>query len=73
MQAVKQPVILEGFDHREALKMLLLLDEVWLMLFVALLILLLYIYYIKLRSRHQSCSIKKHVLRNFVKFPGKQA
>ena len=39
MQAVKQPVILEGFDHREALKMLLLLDEVWLMLFVALLIL----------------------------------
>ena len=59
MQAVKQLVILEGFDHREALKMLLLLDEVWLTLFVALLILLLYIYYIKLRSRHQSCSIKK--------------
>ena len=49
MQAVKQPVTLENFEHREALKMLLLLEELWLMLFVALLVLLLYTYYVKLR------------------------
>ena len=40
MQAVKQPVTLESFDYREALKMLLLSDELWLIISVALLILL---------------------------------
>ena len=29
MQAVKQPVTLESFDHREALKMILLSHELW--------------------------------------------
>ena len=32
MQAVKQPVTLESFDHRETLKMLLLSDELWLII-----------------------------------------
>ena len=39
MQTVKQPVTLESFDHRQALKMLLLSDEQWLIISVALLIL----------------------------------
>ena len=37
---VKQPVTLESFGHREALKMLLLSDKLWLIISVALLILL---------------------------------
>ena len=40
MQAVKQPVTLERFDHRESLKMLPLSEEQWLSISVALLILL---------------------------------
>ena len=40
MQAVKQPVTLESFDHLEALKVLLLSDKLWLIISVALLILL---------------------------------
>ena len=40
MQAVKQPVTLKSFYHQEALKMLLLSDELWLIISVALLILL---------------------------------
>ena len=40
MQAMKQPLTLDGLDHREALKMLLLSDELWLIISVALLILL---------------------------------
>ena len=40
MQAVKQPVILESFHHQQALKMLLLSIEQWLIISVAFLILL---------------------------------
>ena len=40
MQDVKQPVTLESFDHQEALKMLLLSEELWLTISVAPLILL---------------------------------
>ena len=40
MQAVKEPVTLERFDCQEALRMLHLLDELWLIVSVALLILL---------------------------------
>ena len=40
MQVEKQPVTLESFDHREALKMFLLSDELWLIISVTLLILL---------------------------------
>ena len=40
MQTVKQTVILESFDHCETLKMLLLLDKLWLIMSVAFLILL---------------------------------
>ena len=40
MQAVKQPITFESFDHREALKMFLLSDELWLIISVALLVLL---------------------------------
>ena len=39
MQALKQPVTLERFNHQEALKMLLS-DELWLIIFVAPLVLL---------------------------------
>ena len=39
MQALKQPVTLESFNHGEALKMLLS-DKLWLIIFVALLIFL---------------------------------
>ena len=47
MQAVKQPVTLESFNHQEALKIILLSDELWWIISVALLILLqaLYILY----------------------------
>ena len=41
MQAVKQPVTLESFNHQEALKMLLLSDELWLILYVAVVLLIL--------------------------------
>ena len=40
MQAVKQAVTLESFDHQKALKILLLSDEPWLIVSVALLILM---------------------------------
>ena len=40
MQAVKQLVTLESFNHRDALKMLLLSDELWLIISAALFILL---------------------------------
>ena len=40
MQAVKQAVTLESFDHQEPLKMLFLSDKLWLIISVALLILL---------------------------------
>ena len=47
MQAVKQPVTLESFNHQEALKIILLSDKLWWIISVALLILLqaLYILY----------------------------
>ena len=38
MHAVKQPVALRNFDYREALKMLFLSDELWLIICVAILI-----------------------------------
>ena len=37
MQAVKQPVTFESFDHQEVLKMLLPSDELWLIISIALL------------------------------------
>ena len=37
MQAVKQPVTLESFGHWEALKIIILSDELWLIISVALL------------------------------------
>ena len=40
MQAVKQQAKLESFDHRKALKLLLLSDELWLIIPVAHVILL---------------------------------
>ena len=40
MQALKQQVTLESFDNREALKILLLSEELWLIKSVALLLLL---------------------------------
>ena len=40
MQAVKQPVTLENFDHWEVLKMLLLSEKLWLIASVDHLILL---------------------------------
>ena len=49
MQDVKQPVTLESFDHREALKVLLLSEELWLTISVAPLILL------------QACNIRRQL------------
>ena len=40
LQAVKQPVTLESFDHQEALKILLLSDELWLIISVSVILLL---------------------------------
>ena len=39
MEDVEQPVTLESFDYQEALKMLLLSDELWLIMSVGLLLL----------------------------------
>ena len=49
MQAVKQPVTLESFEHREALKIFLLSDELWLYICSSSYFVIIYRYYIKLR------------------------
>ena len=40
LQAVKQPVTLESFDQQQALKILLLSDELWLIISVSVILLL---------------------------------
>ena len=49
MPAVKQTVTLESFDHQEALKMLVLSDELWLYICSSSYFVIIYVYYIKLR------------------------
>ena len=65
MQAVRQPVTSENFDHRKALKIFLLSDELWLVIYYVY-IFIYYILYINVyTSTNTHIKLCVHWVKNY--------